>query len=486
MSRTALILGNQLFPIRILKQLDISQVFMAECYQLATHGPCHKQKIVLFLSAMRHYRDELIAEGIEVSYVEITEAAAERAYHELCRSFCEEEDIAELYHFEIEDHFLDEELKSTNLPLKVLPNPNFICQRTEFKEYLQQTKKPFMKTFYERQRKKTKLLMEDDGPEGGKFSFDSENRKKLPKGYEAPKLWQKKLSAHDENLINIVADIFADAPGELDRFVWPTTRIEALDCLDHFIANSLEHFGDYQDAIDSESPFLNHCLLSPAINMGLLTPHEVALKVSKADAPLNAREGFVRQIIGWREFVRGIYHNFSERLYEENQWEHERPLNARWYKGNLGIPPVDDAIKKANTYGYNHHIERLMVVANFMNLCEIKPLDAYRWFMEMFVDSSDWVMAPNVFGMGLTSTANLFATKPYISSSNYILKMSSYKKGPWCEVWDGLYWRFIATHRERFRNHPRMAMMVRQLEKMPIARFNNISQTAESFLESLE
>ena len=491
MQKSAFILGNQLYPIKILQQLEIDKVFMAECDQLATHGGCHKQKIVLFLSAMRSYRDELTAAGLAVHYIAITDAAARDDYTVLLQRYCSAEKLQEIYHFEIEDYFLASQLAGLNeagsLQLLSLPSPGFLCPRVEFADYLKNTSRPFMKTFYEGQRRRTGLLMAGDQPIGGQYSYDTENRKKLPKDYRAPQQWSKKLTDHDKQLLTIVADRFASAAGSLDQFIWPTTRQQALAALQHFIDHGLHDFGSYQDAIDADSPFLNHCLLSPALNMGLILPRELVEAVAGADVPLNSKEGFIRQVIGWREFVRGIYHNFRSRLYEENQWDHHRPLTRRWYTGQLGIPPVDDAILKAQKYGYNHHIERLMVIANFMNLCEIKPQSAYGWFMEMFVDSSDWVMAPNVFAMGLTSTSKLFATKPYISGSNYILKMSSsYTKGPWCEIWDGLYWRFIATHRERFRSHPRMAMMVRQLERMPIARFTAISDAAEDFLDSLD
>jgi deoxyribodipyrimidine photolyase-related protein len=190
----------------------------------------------------------------------------------------------------------------------------------------------------------------------------------------------------------------------------------------------------------------------------------------------------VRQVIGWREFVRGIYQNFSQRQEAGNFWGHERSLTAHWYQGTTGIPPLDDAIKTALELGWAHHIPRLMVLGNLMTLCEIKPVQAHRWFMEMFVDSANWVMGPNVYGMALFSDGGIFATKPYICGSNYLLKMSDYKKGEWCDTVDGLYWRFIEKHLDFFTTNPRLAVMARALERIQPERRQRISAAAEAFL----
>ena len=233
------------------------------------------------------------------------------------------------------------------------------------------------------------------------------------------------------------------------------------------------------------SPTVFHSLLSPCLNLGLLTPGDVIDKVLQRadDMPLQSVEGFVRQVIGWREFVRGIYREFSEKQEAANFWSHDRGLTDAWYEGNTGILPLDDTIKTAQRLGWTHHIPRLMVVANLMTLCEIRPAAAHRWFMEMFVDSSEWVMGPNVYGMGLFSDGGVFATKPYICGSNYLLKMSDYGKGPWCDIVDGLYWRFINKHREFFAGNPRLALMPRALDRISAQRRDRIFEAAEEFLE---
>jgi len=255
--------------------------------------------------------------------------------------------------------------------------------------------------------------------------------------------------------------------------------------LDDFIEQRLAEFGPYEDAISSRSMTVFHSLLTPCLNIGLLTPDEIVERVlQRADSvPLQSIEGFVRQVIGWREFVRGIYREFSEAQEQANFWSHERELTDAWYDGGTGLPPLDDAIRTARRYGWLHHIQRLMVLGNLMTLSEIRPQSAHRWFMEMFVDSSEWVMGPNVYGMGLYSDGGLFATKPYICGSNYLLKMSDYRKGPWCEVVDGLYWRFIDIHRDFFAGNPRLAIMPRALDRLGATRRESIFGAAEEFLQ---
>ena len=489
MSKVLVILGNQLFPEACIKKISPTHIYMAESRQFIEHGNCHKQKIHVFLSSMRRYRDTLGKLGYSVCYRELdsSDGFSQKPFVKGLESFLEEISSTSVHFFEIEDRFFERELsswaKASKINLSIHETPMFLASRAEFKSYLDGSKKPFMKTFYEKQRRRLSYLMTPDGqPEGGKFSYDNENRKKLPKDYRPAAIWNKTIHHHDNEVAELVKEHFRHHPGELDLFVWPTDRNEALDTLKHFIENRLDSYGDYQDAISSKHDFISHSLISSALNQGLLLPGEVCDLVVKSKAPLNCKEGFVRQVIGWREFVRGIYHNYESKLFTTNHWNHKRKFTSSWFDGTLGVPPVDDAIKKTLRYGYNHHIERLMVLANFMNLCEIEPLEVYEWFMSMYVDSSDWVMAANVFGMGLMSDGGIFATKPYVSGSNYILKMSSYPRGPWCEVWNALYWRFIGKHKESFIKNPRMAMMVRQYEKQPEDKRKLHEKLAEEFL----
>lgn len=468
---------------------------MAEDHELCTHFKYHKHKLILFLVAMRRYADELRIAGHKVHYRKLQENLS-IPYREALKSFLINGSFEELVLYEIEDKFFEERMTELSKELKIkltfLKSPNFLVDRGEFKTYLGSVKKPFMKTFYERLRKKHAILMENGKPVGGKYSYDGDNRNKLPKNVDPPPL--PLIGGREVPHFNEVSDLinihFSSHPGDSQNFWAATSRDEALKLLDIFIKERLPSFGTYQDSITSRSDFVFHSVISPYINMGLLNPEEVIRKVEKEfhqndNIPLNSAEGFIRQVLGWREFVRGIYQEFDEVQQEKNFWNHQRVLTKSWYEGTTGIPPLDDTIKKANRYGLNHHIERLMIVSNLMLLCQIHPQEVYRWFMEMFIDSSDWVMGPNVFGMGQFSDGGIFATKPYICGSNYLLKMSDYKSGPWCEIVDGLYWKFISDHRDFFSANPRLGMMVRTLDKMKEDRKRAIFKAADDFLNTL-
>ena len=257
------------------------------------------------------------------------------------------------------------------------------------------------------------------------------------------------------------------------------------NALDQFLKDKLNLFGDYEDAVSKKSNILFHSALSPIINLGLITPSEILEKIKKIEKKvrINSLEGYVRQIIGWREFMRGIYQNYDKHLENTNFFNHKNKMKISWYNGTTGLDPLDHSIKNALNYGWSHHIERLMILANIMNLCQIHPNQVYKWFMEMFVDSSDWVMAPNVYGMGLFSDGGIFATKPYICGSSYFLKMMDFKKGEWCNIMDGLYWNFINKNRKFFLKNPRLSMMVRVFDKIKNERKKIILKAAEKFIK---
>lgn len=487
------ILGNQLFPSKhFARRIDKkTPVFMSEDRALCTHYRYHKHKLVFFLTAMRDYAVELGEKGYTVNYNEFSN----RTFFENLEDFVSSHSLETLVVFEIEDKFFEGQFlkfaEERGLEIEVLESPMFVVSRQRFKDYLGRVKKPFMKTFYESERHRTGFLMDSSGePFGGKFSFDSDNRNKLAKDVEPPELKPAKKSQNLKAVSSLVDREFSSHPGQTDNFWLPTSRSDSKAWLKSFLKYRFRDYGTYQDSITERSDFVFHSVLSPMINAGLLLPEEVikeSLKYAeKENIPLNSVEGFLRQVLGWREFVRGIYQNFSDRQDESNFWGHQRELSDCWYSGETGIPPLDYCIKKALRYSYNHHIERLMVVANLMLLCEIRPKAAHAWFMEMYADSSDWVMGPNVYGMGLFSDGGIFATKPYICGSNYLLKMSDYKKDPsWCDPLDGLYWRFIEKNKEFFGKNPRLSMMVRTLEKMKPERKETIFSAADRFIEKV-
>jgi len=484
-----LILGNQLFNTKYLKEYSEFTFYMSEDYGLCTFQKHHKLKILLFLSSMRSYRDELRAKKIKLIYNDCNKEF-KTPYEKKLERVIKEKKIKEVNFFEIEDKFFEKRLKLFLLKKKInfkeIKSPMFLMNREEFKNYLSKNKKPFMANFYKIVRTKMSLLMNKNGtPKGNKWSFDEENRKKLPNSIKIPEISKIKETKDTLILKRFINSNFKDHPGNTDKFWFPTTRKDANKWLDEFLKDRIKLFGDYEDAVTDKSNTVFHSALSPLINLGLITPEEIIEKLRKIEnkIPMNSLEGYIRQIIGWREFMRGIYQNYDQRLEKTNFFNHKRKMKKTWYEGTTGLDPLDHAINNAKNYGWSHHIERLMILANIMNLCEINPKQVYKWFMEMFVDSSDWVMAPNVYGMGLFSDGGIFATKPYICGSSYFLKMMHFKKGPWCDVMDGLYWKFIDRHKKFFLKNPRLSMMVRISEKMNIERKSRIFKAAEKFIK---
>jgi deoxyribodipyrimidine photolyase-related protein len=286
-----------------------------------------------------------------------------------------------------------------------------------------------------------------------------------------------------------ISALYNDNFGTMDNFNYPVTRSQALNSFHSFLEERLINFGAYEDAIVKNESTLFHSIITPYLNIGLITPNEIIQQVidfsSNNSVPLNSLEGFIRQIIGWREFMRGIYVADGVKQRNSNFWNYNKVMPKSFYDGTTGIEPLDDTIKKCLNSGYAHHIERLMILGNLMLLIGIKPNSVYKWFMEMFVDSYDWVMVPNVYGMSQFADGGLLATKPYISGSNYILKMSDYKKGDWCPIWDSLYWGFVDHNREFFRKNPRMSMMVSMFDKKDDASKKKLFETSENFIENL-
>ena len=483
-----IILGDQLFPRAVYD--SAVPVYMAEDYGLCTHYKYHKHKLILFLAAMRTYAAELRSHDFRIAYQTLNKGNTEASYEEKLKTYVDEHKVEKLRVFEVEDSFMRKRLKEfcqeNDLELAVEESPGSLTSRQAFKSYLDEVKSPFMKTFYERQRSRLNILIDDGEPSGGRFSFDEENRKKLPEKVVPPELPEEESSEILEAVEKLVDELFPDHPGSVHGFWLPVSRSRALHWLRDFFDERFAEFGPYEDAITDRSDTVFHSVLSPLINLGLLLPAEVierAIEYAEENGiPLNSLEGFVRQIIGWREFVRGIYQHYEKKLSSSNFWGHENKLSELWYRAETGVPPLDDALAKAVRKGWNHHIERLMLISNTMLLCEIHPKEVYRWFMEMYVDSADWVMVPNVYGMGQYSDGGIFATKPYVCGSNYMLKMSSYSKGDWCETVDGLYWRFIEKNRDFYESNARMKMMASMVDRIDEERKSRIYSAAETFI----
>ena len=489
----SLILGNQLFEAKEIPDIVKYPIFMCESDDLCTHVKYHQSKLIFFLSAMREYKDELIKQDYTCFYHAL-KLDSSQDFFVCLEEFCTEHQTECLHVIEIEDHFFEKKLvkfcESLKLKLTVYQSPMFLNSREDFSVYLAKSKKPFMKTFYEQQRRKRGVLMDGLKPLGGRFSFDEDNRKKTPKSIMFPSFEFSSSSKHLADVKQLVKQKFSDHIGGNAHLWFPVTRTEVNVFFKAFLRHRLDFFGDYEDAIDYRSDFLFHSGLSQFINVGLITPNTILKAVSdflsSATVKINSVEGFVRQIMGWREFIRGIYHNYDEQQQTLNFFNHKAKLSKHWYEANTGIRPLDDAIKQVLRLGYTHHINRLMVIGNIMLMCQIHPQEVYRWFMEAFIDSADWVMGPNVFGMSQFSDGGIFATKPYLCGSNYIRKMSHYKMEPWCVQMDALYWRFILDHKEFFAKNFRMRMMVKRVEGFSSEKIQSIKDVSQSLIGRLQ
>jgi len=482
-----IVLGNQLFDPLYLKNYKFCKIFMAEDLGLCTYEKHHKLKILHFLSSMRSYNDLLKSKGFETDYYDCKNNFSDK-YEDKLRKSIKESKPKRVFSFEVEDKPFEKKLnkivKEIGLERVIVTSPMFLNSRDDFKKYLENKKKPLMANYYKMSRIKFDLLVKDEKPVGGKWSFDKDNRKKLPQTVKLPKRLVASETKHTKVLKKFINTTFENHPGNTENFWLPTTHKESTEWLDDFLIEKLNLFGDYEDAVSQRDNILFHSALSPLINSGLITPEKIVdrLKKLKTKVNLNSLEGYIRQVIGWREFMRGIYQNYSTEMEKGNFFKHKRKFKKEWYSGETGIPPLDHSIKNALKYGWTHHIERLMVLSSLMNLCEIEPKQVYKWFMEMFIDSSEWVMVPNVYGMGLFSDGGIFATKPYICGSSYYLKMMDFKKGEWCETVDGLYWRFINKNRKFFSSNPRLNMMVSVYDKMKNERKKKILSKAEAFI----
>jgi deoxyribodipyrimidine photolyase-related protein len=449
----------------------------------------HKQKIVFHRASMQRYVEEVLwPAGFEVEYIA---ASHINESGDILQRLVGYEAITV---FDVCDDVLNRRLLAAASsipdlpPLQILDTPNFYLSYEEVKSFFADSRKSLFANFYQWQRERWNILITADyKPVGGKWSLDEENRKKLPKDIALPSFEVFGSNVYVDEAKKYVDKHFADNPGYYEDFPWATSHEEAERWLHEFLETRLDNFGPYEDAIDGKAPWVFHSVLSPYLNVGLLNPRQVVEAAlerhHRKPVPLSSLEGFIRQILGWREYVRGVYSTRHVSMRTSNVYKHSRKLTPDWYNGTTGIAPVDDVIKKVQQRSYAHHIERLMVIGNMMLLCEIHPDEVNRWFMEMFIDAYDWVMVPNVYGMSQYADGGSMITKPYISSSNYILSMSDYQKGEWVDIWDGLYWRFIQKHKTELAKNPRTKLMVQQLSRIDKDRLRIITYHAEDFLK---
>ena len=451
----------------------------------------HRQRLLLHRASMTVYARTLESQGFTVFH---------RRHHEAPRTEDHLRVLLDMgyvsYHLaDPVDDLLEKRLRQfadrTGVNLQIMTSPMFLTPASMVKEHFASGRKPFMAKFYEQQRRRMGLLLDQDGgPLGGKWSFDADNRKKLPKGISVPAEPFQPTDADVEQARSELETETLPFIGSWNDFRYPVRHDDAERWLQTFLDHRFRDFGAYEDAISTQHRVMWHSVLTPMLNIGLLTPQQVLdrtlERASNGDIPLNSLEGFIRQIVGWREFMAVMYRLHGVAMRNSNFWNFEdHPIPDAFYTGSTGLPPIDDAIGHALNTGYCHHIERLMLLGNIMLLCGFHPRRVYQWFMELFVDAYDWVMVPNVFGMSQFADGGLFTTKPYLSGSNYVCKMSDYKKGDWCDVWDGLFWSFIKRHEAFFRKQYRLAMMARNLDRMGPDTLLAHQRCASVFLDGL-
>lgn len=464
----------------------------------------HRQKLVLHRASLRAYADRLRGDGHVVEYVPATAPTHDirQLLPALATRGCRRLHLAA-----VSDDWLSRRLTraalTAGITLDTYPDPGFLYDVPALEAYFAGRKRYYQTDFYTAGRRQMGILTEGDGsPTGGKWTYDTDNRARYPAGMVPPPVPLTPGDDYTREASDYVDRHFPDSPGTPGQpfdggYPWAWTHSGATALLDDFLARRFPAFGRYEDAMVASEHFLHHSVLSPLLNTGLLTPAEVLGRALAAaapnDIPLNSLEGFVRQVLGWREFIRAVYLREGRTQRTRNFWGFRRRIPAPFYDGTTGIAPVDGVLRKVLRTGYAHHIERLMVLGNFLLLCEFDPDEVYRWFMELFVDAYDWVMVPNVYGMTQFADGGLMTSKPYISGSNYLRKMGDWPTGPplpsgkgWAETWDALFWRFMHVHRDFFLANPRLGMLVGTFDRMPPDKRQRHLATAEAYLASLD
>ncbi|MEM7739469.1 MAG: cryptochrome/photolyase family protein [Pseudomonadota bacterium] len=507
MGRLRLVLGDQLTrTIAALRDAAPGEdvILMAEVREEATYVPHHKQKLVFLFSAMRAFAEELRVEGFTVRYVHLDDARNSGSLLGEVRRALREEDADGVVTTACGEHRLAEEMKTwarrLNTSVDILDDDRFLCTIEEFSAWAEGRKTLRMEFFYREMRKKTGLLMNGDQPEGGQWNFDQDNRKKLPKGYEPPPIPDTVDHPIVSTVQHLVEERFSDHFGTVNDFRYAVTRDDALARLDQFIDYSLPQFGDFQDAMATGEDFLNHGLLSAYLNAGLLGPLEVCEAAEEAykegHAPLNAVEGFIRQVIGWREFVRGIYWHLMPAYKETNALGADLPLPGFYWTAETDMHCVAEAVRNTQEHAYAHHIQRLMVTGNLALLLGVRPKEIEDWYLAVYADAYEWVELPNVHGMAIWADGGVLGSKPYAASGAYINRMSDYcrscrykvslKTGPDACPFNYLYWDFLIRNESTLRGNPRMGLVFKNLDKKTEDEKAALLKSAQRFFAQLE
>lgn len=485
MSNLIFVLGDQLsLDLSSLQAGDkrTDRILMVEVAEETTYAKHHKQKLVFVLSAMRHFAKQLRTIGWDVDYVKLDAPDNSGSFTgELSRAVQRHKPRA-VFVTEPSEYRVKASLENWgDCPLTVMPDNRFICTHAEFESWANDGRKTLrMEYFYRDMRRKTGLLMDGDKPEGGQWNYDAQNRKPAKDDLFMPQLFKVVPDATTREVMALITARFPGHIGTLDSFHYAVTRKDALRALDHFIIEALPKFGDYQDAMLTGEPFLYHSSLSPYINCGLLLPLEVCQAVEsaykKGQAPLNCVEGYIRQIMGWREYIRGIYWLKMPDYEESNYFEARRNLPEFYWTGQTNMACVKAVVDQTIDYAYAHHIQRLMVTGNFAMLAGVDPKQVHDWYLAVYIDAFEWVEMPNVIGMSQFADGGVLGSKPYAASGNYINKMSDYCKTCHYNVskkteedacpFNALYWDFLVRHKDKLGANPRLGHSFRTWNKM--------------------
>ncbi|MEM7641209.1 MAG: cryptochrome/photolyase family protein [Pseudomonadota bacterium] len=503
MSRLILVLGDQLSDdLSALREGDkeTDTVVMAEVQAETDHVPHHPKKIAFLFAAMRHHAAHLRDEGWQVRYTKLDDPENTNSIPgELLRA-AETTGATEAIATEPGEFRLISALEDGPLPVHMFPDDRFLASHAEFEAWAEGRKELRMEWFYRDMRRKTGLLMDGDKPAGGKWNYDHDNRKPPKDGLDAPGPLRVEPDETTRDVLALIRDRFGNRYGSLDDFWFCTKREDALKSLTHFVKNGLPLYGDYQDAMVTGEPFLFHAILSPYLNAGLLGWREICEAAEQAwkdgDAPLNAVEGFIRQIIGWREYIRGIYFLEGPDYTSRNALNHTRDLPEFYWTGDTDMHCVRECVTATMQEAYAHHIERLMITGNFALLAGLHPHQVHEWYLVVYADAYEWVESPNVIGMSQFADGGVVGSKPYVSGGNYINKMSDYckacaysvsqKTGDGACPFNLLYWHFLDRHRDRFESNPRMAQMYRTWDRMEDDRRATVIAGGNAILAKLD
>jgi deoxyribodipyrimidine photolyase-related protein len=480
------VFGDQLSPrLASLAGGDKAEdvVLICEVADEMTYVRHHKKKIALILSAMRHFAAELHKDGWTVDYVTLDDPENSGSFtgevgRAADRHGSSQVTVTEPGEWRVQA-MIDGWADAFGVPVDVLPDDRFLCSRADLAAWADGRKQLRMEHFYRDMRRKTGFLMDGDKPAGGKWNFDADNRKRAPENLDVPEPWRTTPDNATKSVIDLVADRFSDHFGDLEPFGYAVTHADAESALTRFIDEGLPQFGDYQDAMVAGERYLFHSAIDAYLNIGLLDPRDACRQAEAAyergAAPLNAVEGFIRQIIGWREYVRGIYWLKMPGYTAVNHFGHTAPLPTFYWTGDTDMACVRAVVEQTAEEAYAHHIQRLMVTGNFALLAGVDPAAVHKWYLGVYADAFEWVELPNTIGMSQFADGGLLASKPYVSSGNYINRMSDYCRGCAYNVrlrseenacpFNALYWRFLEQHRVDLGGNPRMAPMYRTWDR---------------------